>query len=789
MAGKLRTPAWQTPEEPQALNLAAYNQWRQRMARHKEHLVAVSQITDTNQHERKLFEMERLAAAQKQSREWKKLEQEEQLRNSNKRLVGKICDVARQSEKRQVAMGHQEHVAAHLLKHKPSKRRQEDAIVAGNMALLHRLESIRPAVPSVSDMQKKHCEERARAARITRFRRNDRAAHPHHRALQKPRKLHRPTRDPAGRMYVIADERPLSERFQVEQMALANTPAEGLRNAENPTYDSQSSVLKEVAENLQGDLHQSKAAEESQELVHEETNLESRSRSSSPAYTEISDHSRVSSRPASSWSRSSSSSRKQPLSASESQDVVGAFGVAKEPIMSSSQLESKGQRDSRSSTPRSRSAGSFPAVFHQSAPFEEVAASVCNVGDSRSPGQSDALGATPYTSDLKKSSRNPSPTSSLTKIQATPQDGAAENTFCRSPSSMQSHKLHEDSSQPAQHSERSGSRGLSSRFSSTGELPDLTRGNSHASRSASPAQSGESGQRSSTPMSHAQDSGGSRSASRSPYPARPEGLVPSAQDGSGGSSTSRSPSPAQSDGSGRYGSELAPYLQNAGRSRSASRSPSPVQPRQNRNTSRSQSPAQSDRSRQDGVNSLLHAYESRRSRNVSRSPSPAQCSESEQDGLKPLSHPQRQQISRNGSRSASPARSCTFGSRSATKFSSPVLSDGSGHDGLQLLSNTQSARKSRSFSRSPSPTHSCRNTRSAAQSPSPAMSARSWQIDPTEERRNVSSRSPSQGQSDSSADDGSKPMVSARGRTREVSHDLDRVASNVPSAINDCSDE
>eukprot|EP00930_Biecheleria_cincta_P024358 TRINITY_DN17444_c0_g1_i2.p2 TRINITY_DN17444_c0_g1~~TRINITY_DN17444_c0_g1_i2.p2 ORF type:complete len:305 (-),score=57.81 TRINITY_DN17444_c0_g1_i2:2151-3065(-) len=297
MAGKLRTPAWQMPDEPQALNLAAYNQWRQRMARHKEHLIAVSQITDTNQHERKLVELGRLTAAQKQSRQWKKMEQEEQLRNNNKILVGKICDVARQSEKRQVAMCNQEHVAAELLKHKPSKRRQEDAILAGNLALLHRLESIRPAVPSVSDMQKKYCEERARAARITRFRRNERAAHPLHCASQKPRRLHGPARDLVGRMYVIADERPLSERFQVEQTALANAPAEKLIQASSPTDHSQSRLLKEEAEDFQEHLCQSKAAVEDQELVHEATKLDSRSRSSSPAYTEISDQSCVSSRP------------------------------------------------------------------------------------------------------------------------------------------------------------------------------------------------------------------------------------------------------------------------------------------------------------------------------------------------------------------------------------------------------------------------------------------------------------------------------------------------------------
>eukprot|EP00434_Breviolum_minutum_P017265 symbB.v1.2.015241.t1/scaffold1132.1/size136097/12 len=140
--------------------------------RHRQHLVAAREVTDISQYEREVQELERASAAHKCSRKAQRREEEAKLKKDNVRLVQKLCDVARESEKRQEAISARSDPAgASLLKFKPQRMKRQQAIFADNLALLHRLESVRSVVPSASQAVESHSRHRAIAARLSRSRR------------------------------------------------------------------------------------------------------------------------------------------------------------------------------------------------------------------------------------------------------------------------------------------------------------------------------------------------------------------------------------------------------------------------------------------------------------------------------------------------------------------------------------------------------------------------------------------------------------------------------------------
>ncbi|CAJ1327660.1 unnamed protein product, partial [Effrenium voratum] len=104
--------------------------------RHRQHLIAAREVTDIAQYEKEVQELERASAAHKSSRKAQKREEEAKLRRDNVRLVQKLCDVARQSEKRQeaiTALGTD--AKANVLKSKPHRWKRQQAILADNLAL------------------------------------------------------------------------------------------------------------------------------------------------------------------------------------------------------------------------------------------------------------------------------------------------------------------------------------------------------------------------------------------------------------------------------------------------------------------------------------------------------------------------------------------------------------------------------------------------------------------------------------------------------------------------------
>jgi len=95
------------------------------------------------------------------------------MRRGNARLVQRLCDVARQSERRQAAIvsssfrqGHKTSTINHV-----QRRRQQLAIDAENATLLRRLASARPVVPSASQAAHAGQRQAALTARISRCRR------------------------------------------------------------------------------------------------------------------------------------------------------------------------------------------------------------------------------------------------------------------------------------------------------------------------------------------------------------------------------------------------------------------------------------------------------------------------------------------------------------------------------------------------------------------------------------------------------------------------------------------
>eukprot|EP00913_Durusdinium_trenchii_P032529 g30454.t1 len=133
-------------QEPQALSLPAFRQWQRRIARHRQHLIAAKEVTDISQYEREerahwvrgtgqwssceVQELERASAAHKSSRKAQKREEEAKLKKDNVRLVQKLCDVARQSEKRQEAISARSDPAGASPKAAGDFRRQLGAVAS-----------------------------------------------------------------------------------------------------------------------------------------------------------------------------------------------------------------------------------------------------------------------------------------------------------------------------------------------------------------------------------------------------------------------------------------------------------------------------------------------------------------------------------------------------------------------------------------------------------------------------------------------------------------------------------
>merc|ERR1719491_145572 len=123
--------------------------WQHRIYRHRENVHAANCCTNLSQYEKEVAELAKFTSGHQRARRFKREEAEERMRKDNERLVQKICEVARESERRQVQIA----TAAGPNPERspvgePQRRRRQHKIDAENARLLKRLESVKSEITS-----------------------------------------------------------------------------------------------------------------------------------------------------------------------------------------------------------------------------------------------------------------------------------------------------------------------------------------------------------------------------------------------------------------------------------------------------------------------------------------------------------------------------------------------------------------------------------------------------------------------------------------------------------------
>jgi len=241
---KPHVPCWQQPETPQALNGPAFRQWHHRIYKHKESVRASHCHTDLAQYEREVAELCKVASGSERIRRFKKEEKDAAMRRDNACLVKKICDIARQSERRKVKL-----IAPAFLDdsidcgtlNEPVRRREQLAIDKENAALLRRLETARSIVPSAVQSARSYDQHVARSARMSRFQRPVNATErpplpprrpkgPRPALTAKPRDYELP---PLQEVRLSAERQSaLLERLCPKQVRISRTPGSRTRSAD-----------------------------------------------------------------------------------------------------------------------------------------------------------------------------------------------------------------------------------------------------------------------------------------------------------------------------------------------------------------------------------------------------------------------------------------------------------------------------------------------------------------------------------------------------------------------------
>mmetsp|Transcript_78515 Transcript_78515/g.139237 ORF Transcript_78515/g.139237 Transcript_78515/m.139237 type:complete len:605 (-) Transcript_78515:47-1861(-) len=168
----LRLPIWHHARQPEMLDENSYRLWQHRIAKHREYVKSVHSETDMSRYEREVAELHKISSGHKRGRRFKREEEEAELRRNNARLVQKICDVARQSEKRQIQIASvAQRDSSDASAQEKRRRREQKALDLENAALLRRLENVKSELPLAVQSARNHDRHLANAARMSRFRR------------------------------------------------------------------------------------------------------------------------------------------------------------------------------------------------------------------------------------------------------------------------------------------------------------------------------------------------------------------------------------------------------------------------------------------------------------------------------------------------------------------------------------------------------------------------------------------------------------------------------------------
>uniref|UniRef100_A0A7S1ASM7 Uncharacterized protein n=1 Tax=Noctiluca scintillans TaxID=2966 RepID=A0A7S1ASM7_NOCSC len=169
---KPRLPAWEQADQPQALSGTAFHIWQNRFAKHKQTVQSARAQTDLVKYEREILSLTKATSGHEHARRFKRQEEEAAVRRANQVLVQRLCEVARQSERRQcrLASGEVRGEPVNSSLNGVNRRKSMTAINKENAALLRRLENAQSSIHSVSEARDREHHE-AVTARLSRHRR------------------------------------------------------------------------------------------------------------------------------------------------------------------------------------------------------------------------------------------------------------------------------------------------------------------------------------------------------------------------------------------------------------------------------------------------------------------------------------------------------------------------------------------------------------------------------------------------------------------------------------------
>jgi len=165
--------AWEQPVQPQALRDPAFHLWRDSITRHRRNIEAARGRVDLEQYQREVSELNKVSCGHQRTRRFKQKEEQAVLQRNNARLVQRLFDVAKQSERRQIQIVESAARCDSELStlNETVRRQAHSAITVENAALLKRLHTAKSVIPSAASTALDYHRHAECSARISRLRR------------------------------------------------------------------------------------------------------------------------------------------------------------------------------------------------------------------------------------------------------------------------------------------------------------------------------------------------------------------------------------------------------------------------------------------------------------------------------------------------------------------------------------------------------------------------------------------------------------------------------------------
>mmetsp|Transcript_46312 Transcript_46312/g.110223 ORF Transcript_46312/g.110223 Transcript_46312/m.110223 type:complete len:341 (-) Transcript_46312:102-1124(-) len=170
---RTRLPAWGQTTDPSALDETSFQQWLRNQAKHQQQVEATTGCVDLTQYVREIEALHKLMAGCERTRSFKRGEQEAAVHEGNLKLVHRLCELARQADKRKDDIlsppADEQRVAKAELTSRLRQQKQTN-IEAENKALVKRLASMKPVIPTSTQAATAYRRHTALISRLTRVR-------------------------------------------------------------------------------------------------------------------------------------------------------------------------------------------------------------------------------------------------------------------------------------------------------------------------------------------------------------------------------------------------------------------------------------------------------------------------------------------------------------------------------------------------------------------------------------------------------------------------------------------